>query len=149
MAGRSTQQGHYTRNRQQNNAHCTTRHDPRTCPGRCLRQLAATPLSNQQHAGGNRQESDAEEFDWPIGRVDADAKHQQRIDDHRQPGPRPGESRALGLKTRIPHTLYWRSKTIAAAADSARMQIDKTGKSLEYGSEHECLIAISLALHRW
>lgn len=97
----------------------------------CPRQLAAPNLSDHEHAGGNRQESDAEEFDWPVCGVDAKAKHQQRVDDHRQPGPGPGKSRALGLKTRIPHTLYWRSKTIAAAADSARMQIDKTGKSLE------------------
>jgi hypothetical protein len=109
----------------------------------------APNLSDHEHAAGNRQESETKEFDGPIGRVDTNANHQQGIDDHGQRRTAPGEGRALGLKTRIPHTLYWRNKTIAVAADSDRMQIDKTGSSLEYGSERECLIAISLALHRW
>ncbi len=147
--GRSTQHGRHTRKRHQDNADCTTRHDARTCPGRSLRQLAASALSNQQHAAGNREESDTEKFDRSIGRVDTKSKHQECIDDHRQPSPTPGEGSALGLKARCPCPCHWRASTIAALADSAKMQIDKTGKSLEYGSGRECLMAISLALQLW
>jgi hypothetical protein len=37
--------------------------------------LAASPLSNQQHAGGNRKKGDAKEFDRPIDRHNTEAKH--------------------------------------------------------------------------
>jgi hypothetical protein len=114
-----------------------------------LRQLAAPNPPDQQQAPGNREKSEAEELDRPVGRVDAEAKHQQRIDDHRQRGPAPGEGSALSLEARIPCVRHCRASTMAALADSARMQIDRTTRSLEYGNGRECLIAISLAFQRW
>lgn len=140
----------HTGERNQNHAGCASRHH--AGPGSCVRlcrQFASSSRADQQHSAGDRQECETEKLDRSIGRIDADAKHQQRIDEHCQCCSAPGESSALRLKTGITHALYWRSRTTAAAADSASMQIAKPGKSLEYGNGRECLIAISLDLHRW